>query len=77
MSTGSRKNMTAVMQKKSTEAMARTMANRHGRRHTNRGSPRRACNYRPCKHQAHGKEARKRAVKTGPAAQKGDPLTAK
>ena len=67
MSTGSRKNMTAAMQKKSAETMARTMANRHGRRHTNRGRPRRACNYRPCKHQAHGKEARRRAVKAGPA----------
>jgi hypothetical protein len=38
MSTGSRKNMTAAMQKEATETMARTMANRHGRMHTNRGS---------------------------------------
>jgi hypothetical protein len=39
--------------------------------------PRRACNYRPYKHQTHGKEARRRAVKAGPAAQKCDPLTVK
>ena len=71
-----RKNMTAAMQKKSTETMARTMASRHGRRHTNRGRPRRACNYRPCKHRAHGKEAGKSAAKTGPATQKCDPRPA-
>jgi hypothetical protein len=36
----------------------------------NRVAPHQACNYRPCKHRAHGKEARRRTAKAGPAAQK-------
>ena len=68
MSTGPRKNMMRAMQEKPAKAMARTTASRHGRRRTNRGAPRRACNYRPCKHQAHGKEARRSLFKTDPAA---------
>ena len=38
MSKSPTKGMIGVVQKKTTEATARTMANRHGRRHTNQGS---------------------------------------
>jgi hypothetical protein len=75
MSKSLTKSMTGVMQEEPAKAMAGTKAKRHGKRRTNRGAPRRACNYRPCKHQAHGKEARKNATKTGPAAHKCDPPT--
>jgi hypothetical protein len=75
MSKSPTKSMTRIMQEKPAKAMAGTKAERHGKRRTNRGAPRRDCKYRPCKHQAHGKEARRNATKTGPAAQKCDPST--
>ena len=76
MSKSPTKSMIRTMQEKPAKAMAGTKAKRHGKRRTNRGAPRRARKYRPCKHQAHGKEAKKGATRTGPAAQKCDPSTA-
>ena len=61
--------MARIMQKKPAEAVAKTKA----KRRTNRWAPRRARKYRPYKHQAHGKEAKEDATRTGPAAQKCDP----
>jgi hypothetical protein len=71
MSKSPTESMTRIMQEKPAKAMAEIKA----KRRTNRGAPRRARKYRPCKHQAHRKEARKNATKTGPAAQKRDPPT--
>ena len=65
MSKSPTKSMTRIMQEKPAKAMAETKA----KRRTNRWAPRRARKYRPCKHQAHGKKARRRLFKTGPAAQ--------
>ena len=69
MSKSPTRSMARVMQEKPAKAMAETKA----KRRTNRWAPRRARKYRPCKHQAHGKEAKKDATRTGPAAQKCDP----
>ena len=63
--------MAGVMQEKPAKAMAETKA----KRRTNRWAPRRVRKYRPYKHQAHGKKAKKGATRTGPAAQKCDPST--
>ena len=71
MSKSPTRSMARAMQEKSAKAMAETKA----KRRTNRWAPRRARKYRPCKHQAHGKEAKKNATRTGTAAQKCDPST--
>jgi hypothetical protein len=62
MSKSPTESMTRIMQEKPAKAMAETKAK--GR--TNRGAPRRDGKYRQCKHQAHRKEARRDATKTGP-----------
>mgnify|MGYP002809143161 CR=1 FL=1 len=71
MSKSPTRSMARAMQKKPAKAMAETKA----KRRTNRRAPRRTRKYRPYKHQAHGKEAKKEATRTGPAAQKCDPST--
>ena len=71
MSKSPTRSMARIMQKKPAEAVAETKA----KMRTNRWAPRRARNYRPYKHQAHGKEAKEDATRTGPAAQKCDPST--
>ena len=65
MSKSPTKSTTRIIQEKPAKVMPGTKAKRHGKRRTNRGAPRRACNHRPCKHSAHGKEVGKKSASTG------------
>jgi hypothetical protein len=74
MSKSPTKSTARIMQEKPAKAMAGTKAKWHGKRRTDRGTPRRACKYRPCKHQAHGAEgSKKECHQDGPRSTKRRP----